>query len=248
MISDGVRYRKLDKNSKLDQVTLKQIEKQITEQSEEKELKNLENFHKVVDALRPERDTYHLTRIVLLRYLAFIYLVAFVIAYNQNIYLIGKNGLLPANKFMDKFLANSKIQVTNGGQNEFLSSLEQKSTLFFQLPTLFWFFKWSRDIDQLLNLTSLLGIGLSALVLILGAANSFIMLALWLLYHSIINIGQTWYSFGWESQLVESGFIAVFLVPLISLKQVNPKSPPSVISMYIYRWLISRIMIGAVNF
>ncbi len=34
---------------------------------------------------------------------------------------------------------------------------------------------------------------------------------LWLLYLSIVNVGQTWYSFGWESLLLEAGFLAVFL-------------------------------------
>lgn len=30
-------------------------------------------------------------------------------------------------------------------------------------------------------------------------------LVLWLLYQSVVNVGQTWYSFGWESQLLETG-------------------------------------------
>ena len=31
-------------------------------------------------------------------------------------------------------------------------------------------------------------------------------LLLWVLYLSIVNVGQTWYSFGWESLLLEIGF------------------------------------------
>lgn len=77
-------------------------------------------------------------------------------------------------------------------------------------------------------------------------ANSIMLLIMWLLYHSIVNIGQTWYSFGWESQVLESGFIAIFLVPFFSLKKIDTKSPPSVIIIFLYRWLIFRIMIGAV--
>ena len=86
---------------------------------------------------------------------------------------------------------------------------------------------------------------LSTFVLVMGAANFFLMSILWLLYHSIVNIGQTWYSFGWESQVLESGFIAMFLVPLFSLKKINAKSPPSFVSVLLYRWLIVRIMLGA---
>ena len=36
-------------------------------------------------------------------------------------------------------------------------------------------------------------------------------LVLWSLYLSIVNVGQTWYSFGWESLLCETGFLAIFL-------------------------------------
>ena len=36
-------------------------------------------------------------------------------------------------------------------------------------------------------------------------------LALWVLYQSIVNIGGTFYGFGWESLLLEAGFLAIFL-------------------------------------
>ncbi len=169
--------------------------------------------------------------------------MAFLVAYNQNIHLLGKNGLLPANKYMEKFVHNYE----KSNNNVDLTSFKTKLDLYFKLPTLFWFFDWSNSIDFLLNSTAILGLGLSVLILVLGSANSILILVLWLLYHSIINIGQTWYSFGWESQVVESAFIVVFLVPFYSLKQVDPKSPPSYISLLIFRWLIARIMLGAVK-
>ena len=34
---------------------------------------------------------------------------------------------------------------------------------------------------------------------------------LWALYSSIVNIGGTFYSFGWETLLLEAGFLAIFL-------------------------------------
>ena len=52
------------------------------------------------DTLRP--NTYWLTRIVLLRFLAFVYFVAFLVALFQNKALIGKDGILPADKFMTR--------------------------------------------------------------------------------------------------------------------------------------------------
>ena len=54
---------------------------------------------------------------------------------------------------------------------------------------------------------------LSVAVFITGAGSSAAMLLLWLLYHSIVNVGQQWYSFGWESQLLETGFLAIWINP-----------------------------------
>ena len=44
--------------------------------------------------------TYWLTRVVFLRYLGFIYLVAFLISFHQNKELIGSRGLTPASTYL----------------------------------------------------------------------------------------------------------------------------------------------------
>ena len=44
-----------------------------------------------------------------------------------------------------------------------------------------------------------------------AAGRHVVWLVLWVLYLSIVNVGQSWYSFGWESLLLEAGFLAVFL-------------------------------------
>ena len=36
-------------------------------------------------------------------------------------------------------------------------------------------------------------------------------LLLWVCYLSIVNVGQIWYSFGWESLLLEAGLLVVFV-------------------------------------
>lgn len=185
-----------------------------------------------------DSNSYYLTRIILIRFLAFLYAVAFLISLNQNHHLIGSNGLTPANKYMEK-IHKQLIKRPK------FSGFGTKLNLFLNVPTLFWFFDWPNNIDNLILNTSLIGLTLSLVILITGAANSVMMLLLWFLYHSIVNIGQTWYSFGWESQLLESGFIAIFLVPFFSMQQIDPKSPPSRIHIMLYRWLIFRIMLGA---
>ncbi len=61
---------------------------------------------------------------------------------------------------------------------------------------------------------------------------------------SILHVGQLWYSYGWETQLLETGFIAVFLCPLWDARPFA-RHPPPVVTIWIYRWLIFRIMLGA---
>ena len=45
-------------------------------------------------------NSYWLTRIFFLRFLSFIYLVGFLVSFNQNKELIGNNGLTPARNFL----------------------------------------------------------------------------------------------------------------------------------------------------
>ena len=49
-----------------------------------------------------EPGTYWMTRILFLRFLGFIYLVAFLISFHQNKELIGDRGLTPARLFLRK--------------------------------------------------------------------------------------------------------------------------------------------------
>nr|XP_051697423.1 lipase maturation factor 1 isoform X1 [Oryctolagus cuniculus] len=53
------------------------------------------------------------------------------------------------------------------------------------------------------------------------------------------------YSFGWESQLLETGFLAIFLCPLWTLARLPRSTPTSRIVLWGFRWLIFRIMLGA---
>jgi Lipase maturation factor len=62
-------------------------------------------------------------------------------------------------------------------------------------------------------------------------------LALWGLYLSVVNVGQTFYGFGWETLLLEAGFLAVFLGPAGT-------APPTLV-LWCYRWLLFRVELGA---
>ena len=170
-----------------------------------------------------EPATYWLTRFVILRLLGFIYLVAFLAAANQIVPLVGEHGLLPANLFM------RRLEIHFGS----------RTAAFMQLPSIFWF----HLSDSFLAGAAWFGVGLSAIVL-LGFANAPLMAVLWALYMSFIHIGQDWYGYGWEIQLLETGFLATFLCPLLDPRPF-PKRPPSTIVIWLFRWLIFRIMLGA---
>lgn len=60
---------------------------------------------------------------------------------------------------------------------------------------------------------------------------------LWAIYLSYVNAGQTFYGFGWETLLLETGFLAIFLGPL--------QTPTPVIVIWLLRWVLFRIMFGA---
>ncbi|XP_035876997.1 lipase maturation factor 1 isoform X4 [Phyllostomus discolor] len=179
---------------------------------------------------RLRAGTFWLTRIVLLRALAFVYFVAFLVAFHQNKQLIGDRGLLPCKVYLKSVQRHFQGRV---GWDTMSST-----------PTLLWLLDWSH-MDSNLDALALLGLGISAVVLVTGCANMILMAALWVLYMSLVNVGQIWYSFGWESQLLETGFLGIFLCPLWTLSRLPRKTPPSRVVLWGFRWLIFRIMLGA---
>eukprot|EP01063_Lacrimia_lanifica_P002442 TRINITY_DN11289_c0_g3_i1.p1 TRINITY_DN11289_c0_g3~~TRINITY_DN11289_c0_g3_i1.p1 ORF type:complete len:502 (+),score=153.18 TRINITY_DN11289_c0_g3_i1:197-1507(+) len=86
---------------------------------------------------------------------------------------------------------------------------------------------------------------LAAAVFVTGAANMFGMAALWALYTTLVNVGQRWYEFGWESQLLETGFLAIWAVPAFAWRRFPDGHPTPYVVVLGYRWLIMRIMLGA---
>lgn len=72
-----------------------------------------------------------------------------------------------------------------------------------------------------------------------------VLFLLWLLYFSLVSVGQTWFSFGWESQLLETGFLAIWSVPVLGWSQFPARLPAPWVCVLGFRWLIVRIMLGA---
>jgi hypothetical protein len=155
-----------------------------------------------------------LPRLLLQRGLGVIYLLAFLNALNQFKPLLGERGLLPVPAFLAR-------------------------VSFWQAPSLFHF----RYSDRLATSVCAAGLGLSALVVAGWSERGpwWLSLAIWLvlyvLYLSIVNVGQTFYGFGWESMLLEAGFFAAFLGPA--------SVTPSYVPVLALRWMLFRVELGA---
>ena len=114
-----------------------------------------------------------------------------------------------------------------------------RGAAFLQVPSLFWLDASRPGAPG----AALIGVVLSIAVL-LGFANGLLMAVLWALYMSFVHVGQLWYGYGWEIQLLETGFLAIFLCPPLDPRPF-PRSPPPRAIIWLLRWLIFRIMLGA---
>ncbi|MFE7362056.1 lipase maturation factor family protein [[Kitasatospora] papulosa] len=159
-------------------------------------------------------DGYWLSRLVFQRSLAAVYLVAFVAAALQFRALIGSRGMLPVPDLLRR---------TSWRDAPGLFRLHY-SDRFFALAA------WTGAAVSVALLA-----GLDA-HLPLGAA--MVLWAVpWVLYLSIVQVGQVWYGFGWESLLLETGFLAVFLG--------NADTAAPVLVLWLLRWLLFRVEFGA---
>jgi hypothetical protein len=168
-------------------------------------------------------QTYALTRFAFLRFLGLIDTIAFLVAENQLIPLVGSRGLEPAAPFLEE-----------------VRRLLGSSGAWLRLPTLFW---WGAS-DAALRAACHIGLALS-LLLLAGYANVPCLLALWVIDLSIVQVGQVFWGYGWESLLLETGFLAVFLVPLLDPRPWASRTPAPKPVMWLLRWVLFRLMFGA---
>ena len=173
---------------------------------------------------RASTPGYHLVSFLILRCLGLVFLAAFLSLFCQVLPLIGSEGLLPAERYLER------LETHFGG----------KWQAFQEVPTAFYL----GASDQSLQLWALAGVIGSGLLL-LGVTNGLLVFFLWALYFSFVSIGQTFYGYGWESQLLETSFLAMFLCPLRSLRPFPKKHRPSLVIIWLHRWLAFRIMLGA---
>ncbi|MET9124840.1 lipase maturation factor family protein [Streptomyces sp. NPDC004528] len=157
---------------------------------------------------------YWLSRLVFQRALAVVYLVAFLCAARQYRALLGERGMLPVPRFVER-------------------------VPFRHAPSVF-HLHYS---DRFFAVWSWAGCAVSA-ALVAGVdgclplwGGMLLWLVPWVMYLSIVNVGQTWYAFGWESLLLEVGFLAVLLG--------NDETAPPVVVLFLLRWVLFRVEFGA---
>ena len=154
------------------------------------------------------------TRFTFERALALVYLVAFLVAANQFVPLLGEHGLLPVPRF---------IRLVPFGDS----------------PSLFYFLAT----DRAFTAAAWIGVALS-IAAFSGypqrrgtIASGIVWALLWMIYLSFVNVGQTFYGFGWETLLLETGFLAIFAG--------GSATEPSMLLTWMWRWVLFRVMFGA---
>ncbi|WP_026535046.1 lipase maturation factor family protein [Arthrobacter sp. H14] len=159
-------------------------------------------------------EGYEVGRQILQRGVAAVYLIGFLSAVRQFPALLGENGLLPVPRFLE--MAGKRAG-----------------------PTIF---RW-RYSDRILVAVAWAG-SLISILLVLGLPQTgppwlpmLAFLIIWGLYMSIVNVGQVFYGFGWESLLLESGF-------LVAALGSNDVAPP-LLTLLAIRWLVFRLEFGA---
>jgi hypothetical protein len=222
-----------------------------------------------------------------LKALAFVYGVAFLVAYRQNKALIGDQGITPARGVLKE--AQERGQITREQRKAWMNAaysrrvpaagnkrsiwnilvnnrlfrrtgralngnhfLERFREVIFDrtdrmdrpVTTILWLAKDRSKLNPWLDGIALTGLATAGFVFFMGAANVPLLLVLWLCQRSLMAVGGSWYGYGWEPQLAELGFHALFLVPFVSLNPLSEFQVPRIVN-WMLRWFLFRIMIGA---
>jgi len=163
-----------------------------------------------------------LTSWIFVRALAVIFLAAFLSVWIQISGLAGTRGILPAGEYLGALYAR------------------YGSFSYWVAPTL----GWISTSDGSLHALCAAGTILSVL-LAFGAAPIACLFGLWALYLSVAILGQEFFWFQWDSLLIETAFLAMFLAPWKPWSSPWRDPPPARISLWLLRWLIFRLSVSS---
>lgn len=159
---------------------------------------------------RLEKANYNLVSWLFLRILGLIYLLAFFSFWQQIAGLIGSRGIVPVASYLPALYERLGPQA------------------YLLVPSLFWL----NTSDAFLHIVSILGL-LFSLILILGIPKILerpALVFLYILYLSLVSVGNVFMHFQWDIFLLEVGFLAIFL-------------GRSQITVFLYRFLLFRFVL-----
>jgi predicted DCC family thiol-disulfide oxidoreductase YuxK len=154
---------------------------------------------------------------VFLRALAVIYFVAFGSLWWQLAGLIGPNGILPAQPYLDAVATQLGV------------------IRYWYLPTLCWIFGGG----VFLHLLCAAGLVLSV-ALYRRIAPAWCLALLWLCYLSLCGAGQIFMNYQWDALLLETGLLAVFFAPW--RRTESGCTEPPRLARWLLWWLLFRLM------
>ncbi|XP_045463672.1 lipase maturation factor 2-like [Harmonia axyridis] len=175
------------------------------------------------------------TKGLFLRCLCIVYLFAFVSFYIQAPGLYGDNGVLPARSLLE---------------NSIHKTLSAK--IHYQ-PTLIWLAPYlGLDVNYALDVLSLLGSFLAFTGFVSQKLCTLPLFAgLWSLYFSLYQVGQVFVASNYDDLLLEIGFIALLVAPILPGKRRGYKSSQNdAIRFWLLRWVLFRYLVtsGIIKF
>ncbi len=159
-----------------------------------------------------------LTRRLLLRLLGCVYIAAFLSLAWQVEGLLGPRGILPAAEYLDR------------------AAQALGAAAPWRVPTVFWLDASSVSLE----LACLAGAVL-AVLLVLGVAPLATALGAWLLYLSLVSVGQRFLAYQWDALLLETGFLAILWAPAVRRLGAGEREPSRLV-LWLLRWLVFRLM------
>ena len=159
---------------------------------------------------------------IFLRLLALCCLLAFVSYWLQFEGLVGHSGILPIAKFLPATLKHFG------------------SEAYWTFPTLLWF----NSSNFFLNALFFCG-SFCSVLLFIGRAAPLMLFLIWILYLSLIVAGQEFFHFQWDSLLLETCFLSIFLAPWEKNARFSPNRAVSLIALWSLRILLFRLMFSS---
>ncbi|QDZ21100.1 lipase maturation factor [Chloropicon primus] len=178
--------------------------------------------------------TYEVTADVFLRFLSLVYLFAFVSLWTQLPGLYSREGILPIERLLEH-------QVDTAGLETGLDVLKRHPSLVVLGVKHFGY-----DADVVLESVVLMGVATSLVSVCYGWCGSVLMFIQYLLYLSVMRVGQTFLSFQWDALLLEIGFASIFLARLgVSARWSSRhcRERPPLAALFLVRFILFKLML-----